>query len=82
MLKITPNKTYDITVIPLEQNIMKPVVWPREVNNPRQYVTLSQNPSAAPSGPHVSGMVMLANERLPRSTHCFNVWFTRSALLT
>ena len=60
---------------------MNPVVCPREANRPRQYVTLSQNATAAPSDPHVSGMVMHATDRLPRSTHCLSVWFTLSALL-
>ena len=65
----------------LEQQNINPIVCAREVNRPRQYITLSQNAIAAPSGPHVSGIVMQATDRLPRFTHCLSVWFTLSPVL-
>ena len=47
-----------------------------------QSISFIQNPTAAPSGAHVSGLVMQASHRKPKSTHCFCVWSVLTALLT
>ena len=68
------NSLYPIVL--KEQNMTNPVAEDlEEITPPNESHVISfiQNATAAPSGPHVSGMVIQASDKSLRSIHCFNV---------